>query len=74
MDTEKGIPSTREKTDYYNSWCHGNSGILLGLFNIYKVFKDDRILKLIKKLLEILVEDSSGEPIKLDLIPELEID
>ena len=59
MDTEKGIPSTREKTDYYNSWCHGNSGILLGLFNIYKVFKDDRILKLIKKLLEILVEDSA---------------
>lgn len=58
MDIEKGIPSTREKTDYYNSWCHGNAGILLGLFNIYKVFKSDKLLKLMKKLLEIQVKES----------------
>lgn len=60
MDTEKGFPSTYEKVFYYNSWCHGNSGFLLGLYNIYKVFKSDGLLLIIKKLLRVLEKDSAN--------------
>lgn len=61
LDEEKGIPSTNDCSKYYNSWCHGNSGYLLGLYNIYKSYNSDIILDIIKKLLKILLKESASD-------------